>query len=289
MLPPLNSPCDKMRVNNDTVRKLAVFKQGLDKHPTEKNKKKMLEIINKIGLLQIDTINVVERSHYLVMFSRLGNYNAAELDSLLHPDRKLFEQWAHVASILPMNDYPYFAPIIAARREIEHRRLKRIGKNADQLLAQILKRIKTEGALASRHFDSQTRGKSGSWWDWKPHKFALQILFDEGYLMVDKRVAFQRYYDLTERVLPKEMRNATIQIGDSKRWFVLKALSCLGIATVRQIADYYRHRYERDRIHLRILIERRRHKESGGRWLGGKCILQKRRSTKSQGDREWGA
>src|SRR6266849_3684229 len=99
-----------------TARTLAVIKQGLHQHPPVADKQTILGIIRQIGLLQLDTINVVARSHYLVLLSRLGLYNPADLDALLHPDRCLFEQWAHAACLIPLEHYAYFAPAILARR-----------------------------------------------------------------------------------------------------------------------------------------------------------------------------
>jgi uncharacterized protein YcaQ len=100
----------------ETVRALAILKQGLQQRPAVVDKPALLQMIQRIGLLQLDTINVVARSHYLVMLSRLGPYERTWLDELLFPDRALFEQWAHAACLIPADEYTYFAPVIRARR-----------------------------------------------------------------------------------------------------------------------------------------------------------------------------
>ena len=106
-----------IRLSLDTARALALIKQGLYQRPPVVGKQALLESIRGIGLLQLDSIHIVARSHYLVMLSRIGFYDPAELDALLYPDRRLFEQWAHAACLIPVEDYTYFAPAILARRE----------------------------------------------------------------------------------------------------------------------------------------------------------------------------
>ena len=201
----------------------------------------MLQSIRQIGLLQLDTIHVVARSHYLVMLSRVGSYDTSDLDALLYPDRCLFEQWAHAACLIPVEDYDYFAPVIVARREdpLHNWIRKRLGDEPQKVLDEVLDRVREEGPLASRDF-SDPRGQRGTWWDWKPAKTALEILFSRGYLLVDRRVNFQRYYDLAERVLPASAGPPSRTVEEYQHWAVLRGLSCLGAATAAQISDYYR-------------------------------------------------
>ena len=105
-----------IRLSLATARTLAVVKQGLHRRPPTADKQALLETVRRIGLLQLDTISVVARSHYLVMLSRVGLYDPADLDALLYPGRQLFEQWAHAACLIPVEDYPHIAPTIQARR-----------------------------------------------------------------------------------------------------------------------------------------------------------------------------
>jgi uncharacterized protein len=94
-----------MEISLDTARTLAVVKQGLHRRPATVDRRTLLDTIRQIGLLQLDTIHVVARSHYLVMLSRVGRYDRADLDALLYPDRRLFEQWAHAACLIPVEHY----------------------------------------------------------------------------------------------------------------------------------------------------------------------------------------
>ncbi|MFN2241262.1 MAG: DNA glycosylase AlkZ-like family protein, partial [Anaerolineae bacterium] len=106
-----------VRMSLDTARTLALYKQGLHRRP-QAHRGALLETIRRIGLLQLDSISVVARSHYLVMLSRVGLYDPEDLDALLYPERSLFEGWAHAACLIPVEDYPYFAPRLLARREL---------------------------------------------------------------------------------------------------------------------------------------------------------------------------
>lgn len=236
----------------ETARKLAVIKQGLHQRPPKADKQALLESIHRIGLLQLDTVSVVARSHYLVMLSRVGLYNPADLDALLYPDRHLFEQWAHAICLIPIKDYEYFAPTIQARRGQTPGRLKRLGDNPQKILDEVLSEIKVRGPLASKDFQDSGDGKR-SWWNWKPAKIALDILNTQGHLMIDRRVNFHMYYDLAERVLPASAEPATKTREDWQRWATLQSVKCLGVATAEQARDYYRQKLPEVRTMLDTL------------------------------------
>ena len=227
------------RLSLGTAQRLAVQKQGLGCRPDTHDRQALLNIIHKIRLLQLDTIHVVARSHYLVMLSRAGLYDPGDLDSLLFPDRLLFEQWAHAACLIPIEDYPYLAPVIRERRARSSGRRGRLGPSSQEILDAVMGRIAAAGPLRSVDFED-TRENPGTWWDWKPAKIALEILFEEGYLMIDRRVNFHRHYDLAERVLPASAEEPSLTMDDWRRWACLQGVRCLGVATIRQIADYYR-------------------------------------------------
>lgn len=225
----------------ETARTLAVIKQGLDRRPATADKQTLLDTIRRIGLLQLDTVNIVARSHYLVMLSRVGLYDRADLDALHYPDRQLFEGWGHAACLIPVEDFEYFAPVIAARREqpIYPGRLNRMGDDPQAVLDEVMAQIKANGPMTSKDFED-TRDQRGTWWDWKPAKLALAGLYDQGRLMVHRRVNFQIYYDLPERVLPASTQPPVKTMEDYRRWSTLRSVSRLGVATARQAGDYYR-------------------------------------------------
>jgi uncharacterized protein len=189
-------------------------------------------------VLQIDTISVVARSPYLVLFSRLGPYEPAWLDEL-HEEGAVFEYWAHEASFLPIEDYG-----LVRHRMLEPEamgwkyRAGWVGENGHEL-DRVMEWIRANGAVRSSDFQRRDDGAAG-WWEWKPEKRAMEALFTAGELMVARRQAFQRVYDLRERVHPAWSDTMLPPPDEAKRRLVLNAVRALGITTARWVADYYR-------------------------------------------------
>ncbi|WP_188564106.1 winged helix-turn-helix domain-containing protein [Undibacterium terreum] len=223
-----------------SARALHLAAQGLLAPPRGKaSKEKVLASIRNMSVLQIDTINVVARSPYLVLWSRLGDYRQEWLDELL-ADGALFEYWAHEACFLPIEDYGLYRHQMISPQGLGWKyNHKWLADNADSV-EQIRKHIKQNGAARSADFERKD-GKAGGWWEWKPEKRSLEVLFTTGELMVARRHNFQRIYDLRERVHPawKDKRDLRPQL-DGQREQVLKAVRALGIAKANWIADYFR-------------------------------------------------
>jgi uncharacterized protein YcaQ len=188
-----------------------------------------------MGLLQIDTIHVVARSPYFVLFSRLGDYNARWLDELL-VEKALFEQWAHAACYIPMEDFP-----LSRRMVLEELRLSNFanwGKDNQEVIHQVLKVVRLNGAMRSVDFESKK--DPGGWWNWKNEKTALEFWLWKGEMMVARRENFQRVYDLTERVLPGWQDIDVPPLAEVYREMVYKTVRALGVARTSWVADYYR-------------------------------------------------
>ncbi|MEX1181857.1 MAG: crosslink repair DNA glycosylase YcaQ family protein [Gemmatimonadota bacterium] len=228
-----------MRLTRAAARRVHVAAQGLDGRPRRRARKgDVLEVIRRMAVLQIDTISVVARSPYLVLFSRLGAYDPAWLDELL-ADGFLFEYWAHEASLLPIEDYPH----------LRHRMLKpealgwkyRAGWVAEHRheLDRVLDHVRQHGAVRSVDFERRA-GSAAGWWEWKPEKRALEALFTAGELMVSRRQSFQRVYDLRARVHPDWSDEQLPSYDDAQDGLVLRAVHALGVTTARWVADYYR-------------------------------------------------
>ena len=231
-------------VTRDHVKRLSVFKQGLHQRPAASDQAALKRIIERIGLLQLDSISVVARSHYLVMLARAGLYDPAQLDVLLD-EGFLFETWAHAMCQLPSAHYPWYHAYIRHKRLNKSQwQVDRLGLDMAPIIETVLETIRQRGALSSKDFESQRQGESG-WWNWKPTKVALEYLLDRGELMVSHRVKFQRYYDLPERVLARHSFTLDKTIDDFRRWTIERGLRHIGIATGNQVADYYR-QYKRD-------------------------------------------
>lgn len=221
----------------------------------------MLAAIRRMAVLQIDTISVVARSPYLVLYSRLGAYEPAWLDQLL-AEGALFEYWAHEASYLPIEDYGLMRHRMLAPEAMGWKyRSSWVDGNRHEL-ERVLAWIREHGAVRSADFERRDDAAAG-WWEWKPEKRALEALFTAGELMVARRQSFQRVYDLRERVHPGWSDELLPARSDADRQLVLNAVRALGITTARWVADYYRmngraaQAVVRDLAHENELIEAR--------------------------------
>jgi hypothetical protein len=198
--------------------------------------------VARLGCVQIDSVNVLVRSHYLPFFSRLGPYDAALLDDLLYGPRRAFaEYWAHEASIVDFERWP----LLRWRMERAKRgmgvwgNVARVGLERPELVAEVLARISDDGPLAASDFAGAR--SEGSWWGWSDTKRALEYLFWSGRLTTRRRrSSFEREYDLVERVIPRDVLARSLDESDAIRELVRVALGALGIATERDLRDYFR-------------------------------------------------
>ena len=213
--------------------------QGLDRRVAKKaTKRDVLLAIQRMQVLQIDTINVVARSPYLVLWSRLGAYEPRWLDELL-VEGKLFEYWSHEACFLPVEDYRLYRHRMLDAESMGWKYSKAFAEKNRLEIARLLDFIRARGAVRSSDFE-RTDGKAGGWWEWKLEKRALETLFTAGELMIARRQNFQRVYDLRERVLPHWRDDELPAIEEVRRELALKAVKALGIAQARWVSDYFR-------------------------------------------------
>jgi uncharacterized protein YcaQ len=219
------------------ARELFVEKQLLIETKLPKGKAGTYKVIDQLGYVQIDTISVIERSHHLVLYTRNPNYQQSHLHNLQAKDKKIFEYWAHAASFVPMKDYRYYLPRMKQKHVYGSWIHNWIEKNR-AVLKMVRRRIEKEGALSASDFEDEPNRKRGPWWDWKPAKMALEILFWQGILMVKERRSFQRVYDLTERVLPKGLDITKPSDKEEKQFFIKRALQAIGVANGYDIRNY---------------------------------------------------
>src|SRR5262245_25936761 len=230
-----------MRLSSDAARALLLAAQGLGRRPTRAARKPdVLDTIQRMGVLQIDTIHVVARSPYLVLWSRLGDYQTRWLEELL-ADGALFEYWAHEACFLPIEDYPLYRHRMLDAASMGWKYASEWAAQNRPALDRVLAHVRENGQVRSADFE-RTDGSDGKWWGWKTEKRALETLFTSGELMIARRQNFQRVYDLRERVLPAWDDSMLPSPGEMRRVLALQAVRALGVTTARWVGDYFRTR-----------------------------------------------
>ena len=265
---PIDSGSCAMETTKEAARRLSVERQGLTSTPGNATKDDVYTVIEGLGCLQIDTISVVERAHHLTLWSRLGPHEKAALDDLAYEDRRLFEYWAHAACYVPMDDYRYFISPMRMRREEMLERLQRWGRRAGgvnpDLLDDVLARVTAEGPLAAKDFEERRTGPSKGWWDWKPAKVALEVLYGAGLLMVSRREGFQRLYDIAERVLPPGVDTAEPTEEERVKHYTIRTMASLGLVKPADVRGYYTPPYARYRAYSKMLPSLMEEMRDGG-------------------------
>ncbi|MHB8806517.1 MAG: winged helix-turn-helix domain-containing protein [Anaerolineaceae bacterium] len=233
---------DNLTIDSETARMIIIQSQLLNSIPSDSQKGNgVAEIVENLGYVQIDTINVLNRAHHHTLWTRMPHYESQDLHQAQAEQKRIFEYWGHAMSYLPMADYRYFLPyklhFSSPYGSWAKDRLEKYG----HIMEPTLQRIREEGPLATKDFISEeTDHRAGTWWDWRPVKMALELLFWQGKLMVAERKKFQKVYDLPERVLPDWVDTSMPSEEELGRFLVQRALKAYGLATEREIVDHLR-------------------------------------------------
>jgi uncharacterized protein YcaQ len=245
---PVPTPSRLEVLSASQARRVALAAQGFNdpKPKATPDRRALRRVVGRTGLFQIDSVNVLARAHYLPLFSRLGPYPVELLDRAAYRrPRLLFEYWGHEASLLPVELHPLLRWRMADAQHRAWGGIRRIAEERPDLLTGLLGDITTVGALtagelAERH-DRDAPRRTGPWWDWSDVKLALEFLFWSGEITTSQRRGFERVYDLPERVLPEEVVNApTPDRGDAQRELLRRSIRSLGVATAKDLRDYFR-------------------------------------------------
>ncbi|WP_199192678.1 winged helix-turn-helix domain-containing protein [Allosphingosinicella deserti] len=243
------------------ARRIALAAQGFGvPRPAISGPRDLARTVDRLSLHQIDSVNVVARAHYLPAFSRLGAYDQALLDRAAwgpKRERRLFEYWAHEASLLPITLHPLLRWRMAAadRGQSGWKSMRRFAVERRAEAETVLARIRGEGPLAASDFDN---GKGrGGWWEWGDGKVALEFLFWAGHVTTrTRRGNFERVYDLPERVIPAAILDLPAPSeADAQRQLVERSARALGIATAGDLRDYFRLSPEAGRAAIASLLE----------------------------------
>ena len=247
------------RISASEARRLALASQGFaDSRPSgEPGGWDLRRVLGRIGLLQIDSVNVLERAHYLPLFSRLGPYRKDLLDLASHrAPRKLFEYWGHEASLLPVASHRLLRWRMERAAEDAWGGMVRIRREQPELVERVLAEVRDRGPLAASDLAGEQRRRSGPWWDWSDQKKALEWLFWTGLVTAARRRRFERLYDLTERVLPRHVLAAlTPAPADAQRELMRIAARALGVAAEPDLRDYFRLPTAESKLRVAELVE----------------------------------
>ena len=231
------------------IRRVVVGAQGFAGRFRRAGADEVEATIRRLTAVQLDSISTVDRAHRLTLTARVGAYPRDTVPGLLREGR-VFEYWAHEASLLPIELWPHFRTAMDGRGHWgTHERALQLHSD---LVEPVLERIRAEGPLASRDFEGP--GRSGGMWNWKPAKMVLDALWDKGVLVIAERRNFQRAYDLAERVIPKRWLEAPAPSEDETlRTFALLAVAARGALTEPAIREHWRLKGGRARLHHHLL------------------------------------
>ena len=226
------------------ARRIALAAQGFadPRPPGEVGTRQLRRNAERLGVVQIDSVNVLSRSHYMPHFSRLGPYPRAALDALSDRRHDLFEYWAHEASFLPVRLQPQLRWRMAAAEQHAWGNMVRLQRERPGYVSEVLDRVREGGPIRASQLLEPRPDRPGSMWNWHAGKVALEWLFFTGALTARARTAgFERVYDLTERVLPPAvLQTPTPERADAIRELVRTAARALGVATETDLRDYFR-------------------------------------------------
>lgn len=225
-----------MELSLAAARALHLAAQGLTATRKRATKADVLDAVRRMGALQIDTISVVNRSQLLVLWSRIGAFEADWLDELL-AEGKLFEYWSHAACFLPAEDFQLYRP--AMKKHGWRPRAKTWREENVAVMDRIRERLRAEGPLRTSDLEIPEASR-GDWWGWRPEKRAIEELYYSGEVTIARRERFHRVYDLTERVRPGALDGDPPTEEEVERAFALKAVRALGVTPARWVSDYFR-------------------------------------------------
>lgn len=227
-------------IDNPTARRIFLDRHALCEAPTGPARRAdLLDLIRRLGFVQVDSINTVARAHDMILWSRRRAYRPALLKRMLEKDRTLFEHWTHDAAIIPGDALPHWRWRMRRERpRILDRYRRWHGADFEDRLAAVINQIRECGPTGSGDVGADERRGKGGWWDWHPSKAALEFLWLSGDLAVCRRQGFAKLYDLADRVYPPGPEMPEDQALD---WAMTEALDRLGFATTGELAAFWGH------------------------------------------------
>ena len=231
------------RLDNRTARAVFMDRHALAEQPSGEAKgSALLDLIQRLGFVQLDSINTVARAHDLILFSRRPSYRSENLKRLYEREKELFEHWTHDAAVIPMDFYPHWHLRFQRDADLLKARWKNWRRDGfEQQFEAVLQHIRDHGPVSSSDVGKDEKKGSGGWWDWHPSKTALEFLWRSGALTVVGRDGFKKRYDLTERVIETQLCPGNMQCDEEATvdWLCHAALDRLGFATSGELAAFW--------------------------------------------------
>jgi uncharacterized protein YcaQ len=239
------------------ARRIALAAQGFGRPlPEATGTRQLNSTIDRLGLLQLDSVNVFERSHYIPLFSRLGGYDRGQLDRLAFATRgRYVEYWAHEAAVIPVGSWPLFRWRMDDNRERYGTSEHGWVRSNRAMLQWLLAEVADKGPLPASQIEHDANKRSGPWWGWSDVKTGLEYLFRFGDLVTAGRTRFERTYALPEAVLPKDVLDARVERDDAVRQLMSISARAHGIGTLGDFADYFRLKQAPAKAALLDLVE----------------------------------
>ena len=225
-----------LELSASQARVLSLRQVGVDSDRDDS----VMAVVDRLGLLQVDSVNVFERAHYMPLFSRLGKFDKSELESAMggfHP--QLIEYWAHEASIVRIENWPLYRWRMDAYRD-NYSTTWGMEAGNKKLVEQITSQLRANGPMTTGQFETEANVRKGSWWGWSDLKEALEYMFLVGDIVSGGRDAFKRLYALPEQVLPQHILDHMPSDADAKKKLFLQAATATGVGTYTDIADWHR-------------------------------------------------
>jgi uncharacterized protein YcaQ len=234
-MPPAASPQIHIELSAGDARRLALSSLGFGaKKPKRAGVAHVRATAARLGAIQIDSVNVLVRAHYLPAFSRFGPYPMTALDDLVHGRRELFEYWGHAACFLPIDLYPVMRWRMAGQCEA----WAGVARKQKNFVEAVYREVADRGPLSAGELSMG--GKStGPWWGWSEGKRAIELLFRQGRVAVAGRRNFERLYDIPGRVIPDAVRLTDVAPSEAKKALIVRAARAMGVGTAKDIAQYF--------------------------------------------------
>ncbi|MFC6354961.1 winged helix-turn-helix domain-containing protein [Luethyella okanaganae] len=241
----------------ELARRIALAAQGFGRaQSTAPGTRQLNQLIARLGLLQIDSVNVFERSHYLPVFARLGAYDKAALDKLAFAARgRYIEYWAHEAAIIPVETWPMLRWRMEAYRQRAADDLTAWSHANRHMIDWLKAELAEKGPLPASAIEHDANKRTGPWWGWSDVKTGLEVLFRWGELVSAGRRRFERTYALPEQILPDEILGRSVSRAEAHRHLVEHSARAHGIGTNSDLADYFRLRNDETKVATRELAE----------------------------------